>query len=273
MGTLDALWHGRGQQVGLVAGTSDYAPGEVRLSFLVIDRAGKPVYRPRARVWLAPKLEAAPVEQTVAALEPIGVPGAVTDTDHVTHLYVAHLRVPQTGTWWVLARPDGAQIGAVGNLVVHARAASPAVGSQAYPSETPTLASAHGNMAALTTRVPPDRRLLQYSIADSLRAHAPFVVVFATPKFCASRTCGPVVDVVQAVAGKQAGRGVRFIHVEIYRDNDPAKGENRWVRQWRLPSEPWTFLVGGDGRIKAKFEGSVSAAELDTAVGAKLLRK
>jgi glutathione peroxidase-family protein len=32
------------------------------------------------------------------------------------------------------------------------------------------------------------------------------------------------------------------------------------------------FLVGRDGLIKARFEGSVSAAELEAAVRAKLLR-
>ena len=39
----------------------------------------------------------------------------------------------------------------------------------------------------------------------------------------------------------------------------------------RPASEPWVFLVGADGRVKAKFEGSVSAAELASAVRAKLL--
>ena len=53
-------------------------------------------------------------------------------------------------------------------------------------------------------------------------------------------------------------RDIRFIHVEIYKDNDPAKGFNRWVGQWHLPTEPWVFLVGRDGKIKSKFEGSVS---------------
>ncbi len=38
------------------------------------------------------------------------------------------------------------------------------------------------------------------------------------------------------------------------------------MRQWGLQSEPWTFLVGADGLIKAKFEGSVSANELETAI-------
>src|SRR6185369_3089148 len=97
---------------------------------------------------------------------------------------------------------------------------------------TPTLASTHGAVSALTTRVPPDRALLRYSVAASLAEHKPFVVTFATPRFCTSRVCGPVVDVVEAVRRKLASSGVRFIHVEVYTDNNPTKGYNRWMRQW-----------------------------------------
>ena len=43
------------------------------------------------------------------------------------------------------------------------------------------------------------------------------------------------------------------------------------MRQWGLSSEPWTFLVGRDGRVKAKFEGSVSENELAAAVRGLLL--
>src|SRR5437763_15387587 len=130
----------------------------------------------------------------------------------------------------------------------------PPVGAKAPASPTPTLATAP--VSALTTATPPDRALLRYSIAGSLAAHKPFVVTFATPKFCTSRTCGPVVDVVDTVRKRFARTDVRFIHVEVYRNNDPALGYNRWFKDWGLPTEPWTFLVGSDGRIKAKFEGS-----------------
>src|SRR5439155_1722171 len=82
----------------------------------------------------------------------------------------------------------------------------------------------------------------------------PFVVVLATPKFCTSRTCGPVVDVVDAVRRRFSRTDVRFIHVEVYRRNEPTLGLNRFMREWHLPSEPWVFLVGADGRIEAKFE-------------------
>ena len=109
------------------------------------------------------------------------------------------------------------------------------------------------------------------SVADSLQAKVPFVVTFATPKFCSSRTCGPVVDVAEEVQHRLDGEKVRFIHAEVYEDNDPAKGFNKWMQEWNLPTEPWTFLVGANGKIVDRFEGTVSVNELETAVREKLL--
>jgi hypothetical protein len=263
--TLDRLWHASGQPVALITGTSDYTPGDVRVSFLVVTDRGKPVSRPTADVWVSRSRDAEPFRHTVARSEPIGVPGGYADP-HAQSIYVVHVRIPRPGRYWLLARPKGGdvRIGGIHDIEVKARSATPAVGARAYPSRTPTLATAP--VRVLTTRIPPDRQLLRYSVADSLAAHVPFVVVFATPRFCTSRTCGPVVDVVNGVRRRFAGSNIRFIHVEIYEDNNPAKGENQWVRQWHLPTEPWIFLVGRDGRIKAKFEGSVSARELEAAV-------
>ncbi len=188
-----------------MAGDSDFAPGLVRFSFLVIRHDARPVERPLARVWLARSRAAHPFERATARLEAIGPPG----------------------------RGESA-FGGVGRIYVV-------------------------------------ELLLRYSIAGSLAAHRPFVVTFATPRYCTSRTCGPVVDVVNYVRRRLAARGVRFIHVEVYTQNRPVLGYNRWMRQWGLRSEPWTFLVGRDGRIKAKFEGSVSARELEAAVRRLLL--
>jgi hypothetical protein len=237
----------------------------VRYPFLVVDDNGASVERPTADVWVARGRDDKPFEREVARLEQVGVASGAKG--EVSHLYVAYLEIPKPGKYWVLAKPTGGRpIRGLGNLIVRRRTFSPAVGSNAYPSQTPTLKSAGGRASAITTSVPPDRALLRYSIAQSLAAHKPFVVVFATPKFCASRTCGPVVDVVDAVRKRFTATEVRFTHVEIYKDNDPTKGFNRWVGQWRLPTEPWVFLVGADGRIKAKFEGSVAQDELAKAV-------
>lgn len=266
-GSLEALWRNSGQSVALIPGTSDYSPGELRVSFLIVNRQGRVIAPKRAQVWLSRSLGGRPFARAIARLEPIGVPRVSSGADAAA-IYVTHVPVAATGKYYVLARPVGrVRIGGLGQLLVQKRSVSPAVGARAYPSRTPTLASTGGRVAALTTRVPPDRALLRTSIAAALAAHQPFVVTFATPRYCSSRTCGPVVDVVNHVRQQYAGTPIRFIHVEIYKDNDPRKGPNKWVREWNLPGEPWTFLVGRDGRIKAKFQGSVSSRELDVAIG------
>lgn len=272
--SLDSLLKRPGPDVALVLGDSDFAVGTVRVSFLVVRDDGKGVDRAHAHVWVGP-LGGRVSAETTATLEKIGVPGASDGADaDVSAIYVASFRLDKPGTYRIVVEPDGGKpIQGYQNLVVKAQSSAPRVGSKAYPSQTPTIASSKGKLSQLTTRVPPDTGLLRYSVADSLRAHVPFVLVFATPKFCTSRTCGPVVDVVDSVRKQYERRGVRFIHVEIYRGNDPTKGPNQWVTEWRLPSEPWTFLVGRDGRIKAEFEGSLSVDELAGAVRAKLLRR
>ena len=248
-----------------MAGTSDHATGDNRVSFLVVDRQSRLVQRPTARVWVARGLKQVPFAKTVARFEPIGVPGG--DTSDADGIYVAHISIPTPGKYWYMAEPVGGEkIQALGNLVVRKKSVAPSVGDQAIPSKTPTLASTGGDLAALTTARHPDRALYEVSVAQAIAAHEPFVLAFATPQFCQSRTCGPVVDVVSAVRKQPASKGVRFIHVEIYKDNDPANGVNQWVDQWRLPTEPFTFVVDRTGVIRTKFEGAFSAAELERAV-------
>jgi hypothetical protein len=211
-----------------------------------------------------------PFERASARLEPIGPPETDLEAEghgHAANLCVTHVRIPTAGTYWLLAEPVGGDpIQGIATLRVKRRAASPAVGERAIPSRTPTLATTGGDLAQLSTAARPEPALYRYSIADTLATRKPFVVVFATPKFCASRTCGPTVDVVDHVRRRIARSGLRFIHVEIYEGNDPKRGVNRWVEEWKLPSEPWVFVVGSDGRIASKFEGSVSVRELTAAV-------
>ena len=268
--TLDAILQRPGPDIGVTAGAGEFVPGAVRFPFLVIANNAKPVERPAASVWVATSRNGRPFEHVSAKLEPIGVPGrSEAAFGGVTRIYVAQLRIPRPGRYWLVAEPVGAKLQALGAIDVSARSRSVAVGARAPHSDTPTLATAPA--AQITTSSPPDLPLLRYSVAQSLAAHVPFVVTFATPKFCTSRTCGPVVDVVEAARKQFSSRGIRFMHVEVFQGNDPTRGYNRWMRQWGLTSEPWVFLVGRDGRVKAKFEGSVSQAELAAAIRANLL--
>ena len=106
--------------------------------------------------------------------------------------------------------------------------------------------------------------LLQTDLADVL-GKQPVVVTFATPLLCASRVCGPVVDIVEQVKAG-APKDVAFIHQEIYKDNQVNKGVRSQVAAWRLASEPWPFVVDRKGRISTRFEGAFSVGELQRAV-------
>jgi hypothetical protein len=268
--TLEELWRMPGDDVAVVPGTASHEPGDVRVSFLIVDAEGAVVALPTARVWVANSLDSPPFLEDQAKLERIGLPGG--DEADATHIFVATLPLTRPGKYWLLAEPEGGaeKVQALGNVVVVAEDDAPDVGDAAIASDTPTLSSSGGDISSLTTRTPPDESLLRHSVAESLEAKVPFVVTFATPKFCSSRTCGPVVDVVEEVSRRFEGENVRFIHVEVFEDNDPAKGFNRWMREWNLPTEPWTFLVGADGKIAARFEGTVSVLELEESVREEL---
>ena len=265
--SLDALWRAPGDDVAVVPASADFGPGTVRYAFLVVDSQGRVVTRPTAKIWLARGRLEAPFARTTARAEPIGL-GAV-EPGEPTEVFVARLSLPKPGTYWLLAEPvGGRKIQALGNVVVKQKTAAPGVGEPAIASETPTLENA--TLAKLTTAKVPDRELYRTSVAGALAAKSPFVVVFATPKYCTSRTCGPVVDVVSEIRRRHTGSPVRFIHAEIFKDNDPTKGHNPWVQEWNLPSEPWVCLVGADGTVRERFEGTVSVRELDAAVKALL---
>jgi hypothetical protein len=265
-GSLEALWRAPGEDVAIIPGTSDHAPGQNRVSFLVVDKQSRLIEAPTARVWVARGLAQAPFLRTTARTERIGVPGG--DVADVSGLYVANINLPRPGRYWLLAEPVGGskRIQAIGNVIVQAKSLAPSVGERAISTPSPTLASTGGDLERLTTSTHPDRALYRTSVSEALDRNVPFVVTFATPLFCQTRACGPVVDVVSAVRKRFIGSTVRFIHVEIYKGNDPAKGTNRWVDDWKLPKEPFTFVVDGRGVVRAKLEGAFSARELSAAV-------
>jgi hypothetical protein len=262
-----------GPDVAVTMGSADFAVGDNRVVFLVVRNDGSLVQAPTATVEFAPA-DGQP-RRAEAVLQPLGAhehehgaEGEPHDHLDVTDVYVTHMRVSKPGRYWFVVDPAGEEIQAIGTIDFAEHTITLAVGEKALPSDNPTVADAPAR--TITTARPPDTALLRYSIADSLRAHAPFVAVFATPAFCESRVCGPTVEVVDRVAKTSQSSNVRFIHVEIYEDNDPNKGYNQWVRQWNLPTEPWVFLVDAAGVIRAKFEGAVSVAELRAAIAHEL---
>ena len=94
----------------------------------------------------------------------------------------------------------------------------------------------------------------------------PALILFATPAFCASRVCGPVVDILEQTRAKYGKDDVAFIHNEIYRENRVDQGLRPEPAKFRLPTEPWLFVIGRDGRVVERIEGAFSAEEAEKAL-------
>jgi hypothetical protein len=139
------------------------------------------------------------------------------------------------------------------------------VGDKAPKIDTPTVASVHGDVKQIDTRVPPGS-MHQDNLADVL-GKRPILLLFATPALCQSRVCGPVVDIAEQVKASHKG-DTAFIHMEIYNENELEKGFRPQVGAYKLPTEPWAFAIGRDGKVAARLEGAYSEHELREAVKA-----
>ncbi len=86
---------------------------------------------------------------------------------------------------------------------------------------TPTRTDVAGDVGKIDTRSPVSD-MHEVDFADEL-GKQPIVLLFATPLLCQSRVCGPVVDLALQVEDEYRDK-VKFIHMEVYRDNEVAKG-------------------------------------------------
>ena len=143
----------------------------------------------------------------------------------------------------------------------------PAVGEQAPKVQTDTVASAGGDVQAIDTRRPTSD-MHDKSFADVVGTK-PVALLFATPQLCQSRVCGPVVDIALQLKARYGDR-IEFIHQEVYVDNDVNKGLRPPLKAFHLPTEPWLFVVGKDGRITARLEGSFGLRAFEQALNTAL---
>jgi hypothetical protein len=187
------------------------------------------------------------------------------DLDDVDTFWVADVDFPKRGRYVVtaLAQLDGELVSTSQFEMRAGPGGPPDVGDQAIRVNTDTPRDVGGNIEKIDTRLPPIPELHQTNLADVL-GKKPVVLAFATPQLCQTRVCGPVVDVVAEVRAQT--EGVEFIAQEIYVDNDINKGFRPQVGEWRLPTEPWTFVIDKDGKVVERFEGAVSVRELQAAV-------
>ena len=187
-------------------------------------------------------------------------------------VYVANTSFDEAGQWGVaviVTRNGKTEKPIPFRFDVLDRTAEPAVGDPAPPSRQATLADV-SDITDIDSSYPPRPSMHDMTVADALAKHEPVLLAFATPAFCETRTCAPVMDtIVDPLSAQYAGR-VIFIHIEPYVLKDlRASGAQVPVaatQEWRLQDEPWLFVIDRNGNVAAKFEGIAAIGEVDAAI-------
>jgi len=249
--------------------------GENRFSFGVFTAGREPIDDAEVAIYAAPGrgLRGPASGPFPARIEDLSTESAFeaqttsADPDAAKTVYVTAIPLQNRGPWsfGALTRQgDGsyqASLVATPSLVEQFDPVG--VGDRAPRVHTPTEDGVT-DISEIETRVPPDD-MHRDDLAGVL-GRKPVVLLFATPALCQSRICGPVVDVAQQVQ-RDVGDDVAFIHMEVFNDNDASKGVRPQMRAYRLPSEPWLYVIDRDGVVRTAVEGAFSVDELEQAVG------
>ena len=128
------------------------------------------------------------------------------------------------------------------------------------------------------------------TIAEAVKSGRPSLLLFAAPGFCPSFTCGPNLEIAQALEQKYRDK-VNFIHIETpntIQDHthtlpvDPNHRQQpghygilmpdvKTMQEWALQSEPWIFLLDSQGKVASRFEGGLTLDEVEPEL-AKLVK-
>jgi hypothetical protein len=274
--------HGRSLQqlAALVKGSASFgaatgtlAPGANRMAFALNTHSGAFIYAPTA-VYVARSPGARARGPFLAPADPMSVPPQYRSKQNagpggIQAIYAAQLPLPHAGTYAVLTltRTRSGLIGAPGEVAVAASSPIPRVGQRPPAISTETAASVHGNIALLTTRVPPEN---MHSVSfNRVLGKRPIAFLISTPQLCISKVCGPVTDIAVELQHRFGSR-IAFIHQEVYVDNQPSKGLRPQLKAFHLQTEPWLFTINRQGVIAARLEGSFGVNAFTHAIEAAL---
>jgi hypothetical protein len=133
--------------------------------------------------------------------------------------------------------------------------------------DTPTTTDAAG-VDPICTRTPPCD-LHAVSLREALAAGGPIALSIATPEFCQTAICGPVLDLlIEALADYPTITG---IHAEVYADprgdDDPTAGGLAPITdEFALTFEPTLYLVDATGTIVTRLDSVYDRVELREAL-------
>jgi len=271
-GSIAALTQAADEQLSLLTGLGDNPTDAIQTgkSVFICDLSSGPTSLLQGgtpQLFLGKDVDAkaiGPFPMTWSLFTGYAKTGDTSPKSPIPGIYWGEIDVPSPGTWITAAvAKDGSKTGVgVGHAVVKDDVVA-AVGSKAKATPTP-VATTDAAIAKICTRVPVDH-MHYISLDDALANGKPTVVSFATPKFCTSQLCGPVVDEQILVFEKVGKDAANFIHVEEFPTQDVSKPAPAFVA-WGFQSEPWVIVIDAKGIIRARFLGPATADMIESAL-------
>ncbi len=249
-----------------------YEKGQNRFGFGVFTVSREQVADAKVAIYAAPSGGGQAIGPFPARIESLAVKPqfesqtTATDPDSAKIVYVTNVKLDRDGNWDLVAMfqgSNGYSASLIPTIKVGGSNKIPAVGQRPPRIHTPTVADVGGDVGQIDTRSPHDD-MHKVDFADVL-GKKPIVLLYATPALCQSRVCGPVVDVA-VVVEHEAGEGVDFIHMEVYKNNNASDGLRPQMQEFGLHTEPWLFVIDRKGIVRTRIQGAFDAAELEHAV-------
>lgn len=111
-------------------------------------------------------------------------------------------------------------------------------------------------------------------LADVVGDGRPLAVLVATPAFCSTAYCGPVLDTLIDSVAARGTDDLQVVHIEVYANPDEVGGNFLdpgirlvpAVTELGLTFEPSLFLVGGDGVVEDRIDNVFDRTEIDEAL-------
>jgi len=226
-----------------------------RLPYLLADQEGVPLSRIDGPVTFTVENDGTPVGQPVPV---------APRSDGVPRAYLPFtFTFPQVGVYDVFAEYGGARLDSSIQIYEAAQIGPPVVGEPLPTAETPTTARTLA-IDPVCSRVPPCP-FHEVNLADAIGQGTPIVLLVATPAYCQTAVCGPIVDtLVEQASGRT---DITVIHSEVYKNPKEVRDLQKATLApvpdaYDLRFEPALFVTDAAGTVVARADITVDRTEM-----------
>lgn len=196
------------------------------------------------------------------------IAGPIKSTPHGDRVPRPYLPIsvtfPSKGMYDVYAEVDGETLNSQVLVVNPDEVKIPLVGRTLPSAPTPTVRDSLG-VDPICTRAP-QCPFHEYDLATVLGTGKPVVVLLATPAYCQTTSCGPILDILIDEA-KSLPKDVVVIHSEVYKNPKTVDDLNNAAlaplpEAFNMTFEPSLFVTDASSKLVARGDIAVDRADM-----------